>query len=67
MGTYGFIRFSLPLLPQGTLWATRYVVILSIIGIVYAALVTLVQSYALSMLIGFFLLIAAGRYLLGLY
>jgi NADH-quinone oxidoreductase subunit L len=27
----------------------------------------LVQSYALSMLIGFFLLIAAGRYLLGLY
>jgi NADH-quinone oxidoreductase subunit L len=27
----------------------------------------LVQSYALSMLVGFFLLIAAGRYLLGLY
>jgi hypothetical protein len=27
----------------------------------------LVQSYALSMLIGVFLLIAAGRYLLGLY
>src|SRR5213596_3090231 len=44
MGTYGFIRFSLPLLPAATLWAVRPMVILSIIGIVYAALVTLVQK-----------------------
>ncbi len=44
MGTYGFIRFSLPLLPQGTLWAVPWMVTLSIIGIVYAGLVTLVQK-----------------------
>jgi NADH-quinone oxidoreductase subunit M len=44
MGTYGFIRFSLPLLPAATLWAVPWVVALSIVGIVYAALVTLVQK-----------------------
>ena len=44
MGTYGFVRFSLPLLPQATLDAVPWMVTLSIIGIVYAALVTLVQK-----------------------
>src|SRR5512136_1199263 len=44
MGTYGFIRFSLPLLPQATLQAVPWMVTLSIIGIVYAGLVTLVQK-----------------------
>jgi NADH-quinone oxidoreductase subunit M len=44
MGTYGFIRFSLPLFPQATVEAVPWVVALSIIGIVYAALVTLVQK-----------------------
>jgi NADH-quinone oxidoreductase subunit M len=44
MGTYGFIRFSLPLLPQATLEFQGFMVVLSIIGIVYAALVTLVQK-----------------------
>jgi NADH-quinone oxidoreductase subunit M len=44
MGTYGFIRFSLPLLPAATLWAVPWMVALSIIGIVYAGLVTLVQK-----------------------
>jgi NADH-quinone oxidoreductase subunit M len=44
MGTYGFVRFSLPLLPQATVDAAPYVAALAIIGIVYAALVTLVQK-----------------------
>jgi NADH-quinone oxidoreductase subunit M len=44
MGTYGFLRFSLPLLPEATRWAVPWMVALSIIGIVYAALVTLVQT-----------------------
>jgi NADH-quinone oxidoreductase subunit M len=44
MGTYGFIRFSLPLLPQATLEAVPWMVTLAIISIVYAALVTLVQK-----------------------
>jgi NADH-quinone oxidoreductase subunit M len=44
MGTYGFIRFSLPLFPQATLEAVPWVAALSIVGIVYAGLVTLVQQ-----------------------
>jgi NADH-quinone oxidoreductase subunit M len=44
MGTYGFVRFSLPLFPQATLDAVPWVVTLSLIAIVYAALVTLVQK-----------------------
>jgi len=44
MGTYGFIRFSLPLLPDATRQFVPLMVSLSIIGIVYAALVTLVQK-----------------------
>jgi NADH-quinone oxidoreductase subunit M len=50
MGTYGFIRFSLPLTPQALgqpllgLTVQGWVVLLAIIGIVYAALVTLVQT-----------------------
>jgi NADH-quinone oxidoreductase subunit M len=44
MGTYGFVRFSLPLLPKATVDAVPWVVTLSIIAIVYAALVTLVQQ-----------------------
>jgi NADH-quinone oxidoreductase subunit M len=43
MGTYGFVRFSLPLLPEATRDATWWVVILSIIGIIYGAMVALVQ------------------------
>jgi NADH-quinone oxidoreductase subunit M len=44
MGTYGFIRFSLPLLPEATLQAVPWVATLAIIAIIYAALVTLVQK-----------------------
>jgi len=44
MGTYGFVRFSLPLLPQATLDAVPWMVTLAIISIVYAGLVTLVQK-----------------------
>ena len=54
MGTYGFIRFALPLCPAALsetvnliVWhptVQTFMVTLSIIGIVYAALVTLVQK-----------------------
>jgi NADH-quinone oxidoreductase subunit M len=44
MGTYGFVRFALPILPDGTKQWLWPIVILSIIGIVYGALVTLVQK-----------------------
>ena len=44
MGTYGFIRFSLPILPDGTRAFVPMIAVLSIIGIVYGALVALAQK-----------------------
>jgi NADH-quinone oxidoreductase subunit M len=43
MGTYGFIRFSLPILPDATRAFVPLMVTLSIIGIVYGALVAMAQ------------------------
>jgi NADH-quinone oxidoreductase subunit M len=44
MGTYGFVRFALPILPDATKFFIPYVVALAIIGIIYGALVSLVQK-----------------------
>jgi NADH-quinone oxidoreductase subunit M len=46
MGTYGFIRFSLPLLPQASADPTvvKWMVYLSIIAIIYGALVSMMQK-----------------------
>jgi len=44
MGTYGFIRFSLPILPEASRHFVPMMVVLSIIGIVYGALVALAQK-----------------------
>src|SRR6202162_1001999 len=43
MGTYGFLRFSLPLLPQASFDGTivKILAVLSIVGIIYSALVRL--------------------------
>jgi NADH-quinone oxidoreductase subunit M len=43
MGTYGMIRFCLPLFPDAAHRAAPYVAVLAIIGIIYGALVALVQ------------------------
>jgi NADH-quinone oxidoreductase subunit M len=43
MGTYGFIRFSLPILPDATRYFVPLVVGLALIGIVYGALCALAQ------------------------
>jgi len=45
MGTYGFVRFSLPILPQASSHPTivRVMVVLSIIAIIYGALVSMMQ------------------------
>ncbi|HXN23598.1 MAG TPA: NADH-quinone oxidoreductase subunit M [Candidatus Dormibacteraeota bacterium] len=47
MGTYGFIRFSLPLLPADPVMRTKIVnivIVLSIVGIIYGALVCMMQK-----------------------
>jgi NADH-quinone oxidoreductase subunit M len=44
MGTYGFVRFSLPMLPQATLHYLPWMLGLSVVGILYGALVAMVQK-----------------------
>jgi NADH-quinone oxidoreductase subunit M len=44
IGTYGFLRFSIPLLPQATAVVMPVVLWLAVIGIIYGALVALAQS-----------------------
>jgi len=43
MGTYGFIRFAMPLFPEATAAAIPALIVLSVIGIIYGALVCMVQ------------------------
>src|SRR6266699_2880590 len=43
MGTYGFLRFSLPILPDGTKYFVPFMIGLSIIAIIYGALVAMMQ------------------------
>jgi NADH-quinone oxidoreductase subunit M len=44
LGTYGFIRFAIPLFPQGFEYFTNVIWVLAVIGIVYGAKMTLVQT-----------------------
>ncbi len=43
MGTYGFLRFNLPLFPQATAYFTPLFFVLAAIGILYGAWVAMVQ------------------------
>jgi NADH-quinone oxidoreductase subunit M len=43
MGTYGMMRFCLPLFPDASRRCARYIAAFAIIGIIYGALVSLVQ------------------------
>jgi NADH-quinone oxidoreductase subunit M len=44
MGTYGFVRFSLPIFPEATWKLLPWMVALSLIAIVYGALVAMAQG-----------------------
>ena len=44
MGTYGFVRFSLPMLPDASRLFTPLVVVLSIVAIIYGAYMALAQT-----------------------
>ena len=44
MGTYGFLRFTLPMLPDATATFTPFMVVLSIVAIIYGAYMALAQS-----------------------
>lgn len=44
MGAYGFLRFSVPMLPEATEFFTPLVFTLSIVAVIYTSLVALVQE-----------------------
>src|SRR5271155_1480015 len=44
MGTYGFLRFSLPMFPDATVKYRWIIIVLSLIGIIYGALVCMMQK-----------------------
>ena len=44
MGGYGFVRFSLPMLPDATVYFTPLIYTLSIVAIIYTSLVALMQE-----------------------
>ena len=44
LGTYGFVRFAIPLFPAAALAAAPILIALSVIGIIYGALVAMMQA-----------------------
>ena len=44
MGTYGFLRFNLPLFPQAAVQAAPTIAVLAVIGIIYGAAVSYAQA-----------------------
>ena len=44
MGIYGFLRFNLPLFPEATVDFIPLMAVLAVVGVVYGALVAIVQS-----------------------
>jgi NADH-quinone oxidoreductase subunit M len=68
-GTYGFLRFSLPLLPKDPVLAAKIIhtmVVLSVIGIVYGAIICLMQK-DLKRLIAYSSLSSLGLGTLGIF
>jgi NADH-quinone oxidoreductase subunit M len=66
MGTYGFLRFAIPLFPNASHTAAPWVVTLAIIGILYGALVAMVQP-DLKKLVAYSSVSHLGFCMLGLY
>jgi NADH-quinone oxidoreductase subunit M len=44
MGTYGFVRIALPILPEGAIRFAPFIGVLAVIGIIYGALCCLAQT-----------------------
>jgi len=66
MGTYGFIRFAMPLFPEGAYAAVPIISILALIGIIYGALVSMVQA-DVKRLVAFSSVAHLGFVMLGLF
>src|SRR5581483_9806896 len=66
MGTYGFLRFAIPLFPVAVAAAAPWIVALAVIGIVYGALVATVQP-DLKKLVAYSSVSHLGFVMLGLF
>jgi len=66
MGTYGFLRFAMPLFPEGSAFFTPTIITLSVIGIIYGALVAMVQP-DIKKLVAYSSVSHLGYCMLGLY
>jgi NADH-quinone oxidoreductase subunit M len=66
MGTYGFIRFAIPLFPNAAFDLLPLVSVLAIIGIIYGALVSMVQP-DLKRLVAFSSVSHLGYVMLGMF
>jgi NADH-quinone oxidoreductase subunit M len=44
LGTYGFVRFAIPLFPEAALAAAPIVIALAVVGIIYGAVVAMMQA-----------------------
>jgi NADH-quinone oxidoreductase subunit M len=66
MGTYGFIRFAIPLFPNAALDLMPLISILALIGIIYGALVSMMQP-DLKRLVAFSSVSHLGYVMLGMF
>lgn len=66
MGTYGFLRICMPMFPEATVAYMPYIAVLSVIAIVYGALVSMVQRDIKS-LVAFSSVSHMGFVMLGLF
>src|SRR5258705_426201 len=66
MGTYGFLRFAIPLFPIASAQYTPWLVALALVGIIYGALVAMVQP-DLKKLVAYSSVSHLGFCMLGLY
>jgi NADH-quinone oxidoreductase subunit M len=66
MGTYGFVRFAIPLFPVAAAQLTPWIVGLAIVGILYGALVAMVQP-DLKKLVAYSSVSHLGFVMLGLF
>ena len=66
MGSYGFLRFAIPLFPDATLAAAPFIITLAVIGIVYGAMVAMMQG-DLKKLVAYSSVSHMGFVMLGLF
>lgn len=66
MGTYGFIRFAMPLFPKAAFDLMPVISVLAIIGIIYGALVSMMQA-DLKRLVAFSSVSHLGYVMLGMF